>query len=68
MENADNSSGVELDVNTTVVDQWETLTYDFGTQLDPNVQYTRIVIFFEFDPLLSGDGTTYYFDDIQVAN
>lgn len=68
IENADNSSGAELDVNTTVENAWETLTYDFTGLLDPDADYIRIVIFFEFVPDLPGDGTTYYFDDIQVAN
>lgn len=68
IENNGNTAAAELDVNTTVANQWETLVYDFSGQLDPNAQYIRIVIFFEFIADLPGDGTTYFFDDIQVAN
>ncbi len=68
LENANNSSGVELDVNTTVENQWETLTFDLSSQLDSNIQYVRIVVFFEFVPGLAGDGSIYYFDDIMIAN
>lgn len=68
IENSGNTASAELDVNTTVANQWETLVYDFSGQLDTDAQYIRIVIFFEFVPDLPGDGTTYFFDDIQVAN
>jgi hypothetical protein len=48
LENADNSSGIELDVSTTVADAWETLTYNFESRIDPSVDYVRFVVFFEF--------------------
>jgi len=67
LENADNSAGVELDVNTTVVGEWETLTYDFSAVADPNVEYVRVVVFFEFIPDLPGDGSTYFFDNLELA-
>ena len=66
LENADNSVGVEVDVNTTVADEWETLTYDF-TGLTAGTDFVRIVVFFEFIVDLPGDGSTYYFDDVMVA-
>lgn len=56
-------NGSERTVNTTVTEQWEELTFDFGT-LD-NDTYDRIVVIFNISVL--GDGTyssTYYFDDI----
>ncbi len=68
LENDGNTVSAELDVMTTVENEWETLVYDFSSQLNADAQYIRIVIFFEFVPDLPGDGTTYYFDDIQVAN
>lgn len=67
LENADNSSGVELDVNTTTVEAWETLVYDFSAVADPAVDYVRVVVFFEFIPDLLGDGSTYYFDNLELA-
>ncbi|NND87677.1 MAG: hypothetical protein HKM28_00350 [Flavobacteriaceae bacterium] len=67
LESPDGSQFVELDVNTTVTDEWEVLTWDFtGTTL--NNTYTKVVIFFEFVPALAGDGSVYYFDDIELAN
>ena len=65
----ENSSGefIELDVNTTVTNQWEELVWDFsGMNTAP--EFTTVVIFFEFVVDLPGDGTTYYFDDIDYAN
>ena len=63
---ADPGEFVELDVNTNVIDTWETLTWDFAP-LSPTGTYDRVIIFFEFVVDLPGDGSTYYFDDIQLA-
>jgi flagellin-like hook-associated protein FlgL len=68
LENADNSVGMEIDLRTTRANAWETLTADFGSRLDPSAQYTKIIVFFEFINGLAGDGTTYYFDDIALAD
>ena len=57
-----------VDVNTTVENTWETLVFDFETLIDPAFDYNRIVIFFEFVVDLAGDGSTYYFDDIELIN
>ena len=57
---------LELDVNTTVENQWETLTWDFTGQTG-EVEWLTVVLFFEFVVDLPGDGSTYYYDDIQVA-
>jgi len=57
---------LELDVNTTVANQWETLTWDFTGQTG-EVEWLTVVLFFEFVVDLPGDGSTYYYDDIQVA-
>jgi len=57
---------VELTTNTSVGNQWEELSYDFGSQ--PSELYTRIVIIFNMGVV--GDGSansTYYFDDIAFA-
>jgi hypothetical protein len=57
------TGSAEIDVLTTVTNQWETLTWDFtGTPAD----YNTLVLMFDFGNL--GDGTTtstFLFDDIQ---
>ncbi len=68
LENADNSSGIELDVNTSVANAWETLTYNLESRIDPAVSYTRVVIFYEFINGQAGDGTTYYYDNVQTVD
>ncbi|MBT4918977.1 MAG: hypothetical protein HON09_05845, partial [Flavobacteriaceae bacterium] len=57
---------VELDVNTTVTNEWETLTWDFSGQT-AGMDFNKVVIFFEFVPGLGGDGSSYYYDDIEVV-
>ncbi|MGK0211059.1 MAG: hypothetical protein ACI9D4_001378, partial [Polaribacter sp.] len=63
----ENSGGafLELDVNTTLTNQWETLTWDF-TGLTAGIDFTKVVVFFEFVDGLPGDGSIYYYDDIEV--
>ncbi|MGC1516672.1 MAG: PKD domain-containing protein [Maribacter sp.] len=67
IENEDNSVGFEVDVNTTVSNEWEVLSFDFSAFDVSSTQFVRIVVFYEFVPDLPGDGSTYYFDDIQNA-
>ncbi|NNM23485.1 MAG: hypothetical protein HKO54_08010, partial [Flavobacteriaceae bacterium] len=50
---------VELDVNTTTINQWEELVWDF-TGMTNGIEFTQVVIFFEFVVDLPGDGSTYY--------
>ena len=57
---------IELDVNTTLENEWETLTWDFTGQT-AGVDWLTVVLFFEFVIDLPGDGTTYYYDDIRIA-
>jgi hypothetical protein len=55
----------ELSVNTTVANQWETLTWDFTGK--PSNTYNTLVFMFDFGTL--GDGSansTFLFDDIQL--
>ena len=58
---------VELDVNTTTTSEWEELVWDF-TGMTGGIEFTQIVVFFEFVVDLPGDGSTYYFDYVQLAN
>lgn len=54
----------EVDALTTTSLQWEELVFDFST-IDMANQYHKFVIFFDFGN--SGDGSTYYFDDIRLT-
>ena len=64
----ENASGgfLELDVNTTVTNQWETLTWNFTGQT-AGMNFNKVVVFFEFVPGLGGDGSIYYYDNIEVV-
>jgi len=42
------------------------LQADFSGLQNPDVDYVRIVIFYEFVVDLPGDGSTYYFDNLSV--
>jgi len=64
LENADASITHEVDLNTTTTNAWENLLYDFSEA--PIADYVRIVIFFDFGN--AGDGSLYYFDDIELVN
>lgn len=67
LENADNSVGIELDANTTTTNEWEELEWDFSNS-NTNADFVRVVVFFEFIEGLPGDGSTYYYDDIQIID
>ncbi len=65
LENAgDADIFAELTVNTTVANQWETLTFDFS-EADLTQDLSKVVLFFDFGN--NGTGTDYYFDDIALA-
>jgi hypothetical protein len=53
----------EFDVTTTVANQWETLTYDFSAA--PDLDYTTYIVFYDFGN--TGDGSVYFFDEIEVG-
>ena len=55
---------VESTVETTVSNEWETLTFDM-TSVDPAIDYGRLVLFFNYGT--PGNGETYYFDNIQTT-
>ncbi|MGK0377278.1 carbohydrate-binding protein [Patiriisocius sp. Uisw_017] len=67
LENADNSIGIEVDVTTTTTNQWEELEWDFTGQNNA-AAFVKIVVFFEFIDGVPGDGSTYYFDDLQIID
>jgi hypothetical protein len=64
LENSDASIVYEVDVNTTVANSWEDLTYDFSTA--PAADYVKVVVFFDFGN--SGDGSVYYYDELKLTN
>ena len=64
LENADASIVYEVDLESTVLNQWEELVYDFSDA--PEADYTRIVIFFDFGN--PGDDSVYYYDQFQLTN
>lgn len=55
----------ELVQNTTVANEWETLTFNL-VDVDPDQSYSIIAIFFNWET--SGTGETYYFDNIRLTN
>ena len=63
---ADPNINAEVQVSTTVADDWEVLTWDFaGSGLDPNIAYDRAIIFFDFGSI--GDGSVYYWENVQLG-
>ena len=68
LENQTTGNQITVDVNTTTTNAWETLTFDFTGLINPNIDYNRIVVFFEFIEDLPGDGTTYYFDNLRAED
>jgi uncharacterized protein YkuJ len=65
VENADdNTLFSEIQVNTTVANQWESLEFTLPN-IDQAVEYSVIAIFFNFD--IPGTGETYYFDNLKTT-
>jgi exo-beta-1,3-glucanase (GH17 family) len=70
-DSTNGARAVETETVTTVANAWETLTFDFaapvaGTPgLNPNFDYNKLIIFFNFGTSGAAAGAqTYYFDDI----
>jgi hypothetical protein len=64
LENDDASITHEVDVVNSEANAWEELIYDFSDA--PAADYFRVVVFFDFD--VAGDGSEYYFDEIELMN
>jgi len=65
VENSDdNTLSSEIEVNTTVANQWETLEFTL-LNIDQSVDYNVVVIFFNFNT--SGTGETYFFDNLRIT-
>ena len=66
IENGENNEiFVESTQQTTVANEWETLTFDMSA-IDSSSTYEVIALFFNFNT--SGTGETYYFDNIRTAS
>ena len=53
----------EVDVVTTVANEWETLVYDFSTA--PDLEYVSFIVFYDFGNTAGG---TYRLDEIQLID
>ncbi len=65
LENATNTSqAVELSIDYTTANAWQTLSFNLGDTLDAGL-YSQIVLFFNFG---TTNATTWYFDNIVGPN
>ena len=65
VENSDDDTLFsEIETNTTVSNQWETIEFTLPN-IDQNVDYDIIAIFFNFNT--SGTGETYFFDNLRTT-
>ena len=67
---ADGGIFAEVDVPTTVAGGWEKLSFDFASApgFDPNLEYSKAIIFFDFVVDKPADGSTYYWDDMALGD
>ncbi len=64
VENLDDKSiNKEIDIKSTVVKDWETMTFDFDGVVEFDKVYDKLVLFFNFGESGTGD-KTFYYDDI----
>ena len=64
-DSSDPPVGIEVDATTENASAWETLSFNFAAQINPEISYNKVIIFFDFGN--EGDDTTYYFDDIELV-
>ncbi|MDX1760675.1 MAG: hypothetical protein R3218_00830 [Christiangramia sp.] len=64
---ADGSINSEVSATITKENQWEELVFDFSG-IDTTQDFGKVIIFFDFPGEARGDGTVYYYDDIQLIN
>ena len=64
-DSSDPPNGIEVDATTENASAWETLSFNFAAQINPDISYNKIIVFFDFGN--TGDDTTYYFDDIELV-
>lgn len=66
LETAGGGNQIFIDANTTTSNEWEELEFDYSGVYNPSLDYQRVIVFFEFIVNLPGDGSTYYYDDLQI--
>lgn len=68
MDNGNPSVFVEVIEYTTTSGEWEEMTFDLSSSdsFDPTASYDRVIVFYDFGN--PGEGTSFYFDDIRLAN
>lgn len=68
--NGDGNPSVVVEVfqNTTTSNEWEEMSFDLTSfeAFDTGASYDRVVIFYDFGT--AGEGSSFYFDDIQLTN
>ena len=66
--NGNPTVAIEVHANTTVVNAWQTLTFDLTTApgFSTSIKYDRVILFPDFG--VAGSGAIYYFDDIKQSN
>lgn len=68
LENSsDGSISSEVSATITKENQWEELVFDFSG-IDTSQDFGKVIIFFDYPGDSRGDGTVYYYDDIQLIN
>jgi hypothetical protein len=68
LETSGGGNQIFVDATVTSANEWVELEWDFGGVYNPALNYQRIIVFFEFIDGLAGDGSTYYFDDLQIID
>ena len=63
---ATDASKGEIKVSNTKINEWEELTFDFTSQIDPAMTYTGIVFFTDF-PAARTAGSTSYIDNVVYS-
>ena len=70
-DHADNTKSVETQVNTTVANAWETLTFDFSSHVSGTAainlatNYDKASVFFDFGT--AGTGKVFMWDDVKFV-
>ena len=67
LEKAGGGDQVFVDADVTTADEWVELEFDFKDVFIPTVDYSRILFLPEYIEGVNGDGSTYYFDDMEVV-
>jgi len=53
---------------TTVANQWETLSFDFAADVDFDVSYGKVVVIYDFEGSVDQADQIFYFDDLTYVS